>query len=669
MLEDDFLEHCLDKIPLLHVKLPYSQLETLLDQDHIRNTLGRLSPVRTAQYLEAILMNLERKNHHELIEILNILIPLCHLYKNRATEWSTILLSMGTNHRHHTLRILRMHFLDSGGPLSTVRHESYLDISPYLTCLHLLISSSNHHHPSIQSLLETELLGLLLHEENALPSPIDGSLWKSCLFREMRSNVSMVSILSHLIIQSSSNRYQTSLPLATFVINRLVHWLNGYPEMDAHQLCSSLYAWFDQSSIPILKEGGTSEALEKLCCLYRFLRSLLPSSVQASAFKTWLSAHLHFIDIFTYRIRMLHILQSYLHHDKDIALLTIQRCLLNNNIVHTDVMTYLDKVVFRQYELLLSVETTSYPKKHPYYYKQLLIPAEEIEIHSLVKDYQKILHLPTHLYHFMKTRPIWFTLVFLPHLASLSEATELYQELTTINQVTLSLSPPVIINCHLNLSFMAWKRLHTLLSPLEFPTINQNPSLYHHHSQLPLSSILDSVLSVYTECCYPHSLLTTEHKINLLAQVHASFRSYMRVLNSLPMVCWHSNLLRIFQVLSSCMHLPDSWLLNLAIRTLLVPLFSISSFHSIVIDILLRALFSHKASITHAYMIGQWAAHIPPSCFHKLKEPLLQIRSHYEKTTLSWLITQIDQFFLGYHLVISFLPPPSLLLLPSNLTS
>jgi hypothetical protein len=242
MLEDDFLEHCLDKIPLLHVKLPYSQLETLLDQDHIRNTLGRLSPVRTAQYLEAILMNLERKNHHELIEILNILIPLCHLYKNRATEWSTILLSMGTNHRHHTLRILRMHFLDSGDPLSTVLHESCLDISPYLTCLHLLISSPNHHHPSIQSLLETEHLGLLLHEENVFPSPIDGSLRKLCLFREMRSNVSMVSTLSHLIIQFSSNRYQTSLPLAISVINRPCHWLNGYPETDAHQLCSSLYA-------------------------------------------------------------------------------------------------------------------------------------------------------------------------------------------------------------------------------------------------------------------------------------------------------------------------------------------------------------------------------------------------------------------------------------------
>jgi hypothetical protein len=173
--------------------------------------------------------------------------------------------------------------------------------------------------------LETEHLGLLLHEENVFPSPIDGSLRKLCLFREMRSNVSMVSTLSHLIIQFSSNRYQTSLPLAISVINRPCHWLNGYPETDAHQLCSSLYAWFDQSFIPILKEGGTSEALKKLCCLYRFLRSLLPSLAQASAFKTWHSGHLHFIDIFTYRIRMLHILQSYLHHDKDIALLTIQR--------------------------------------------------------------------------------------------------------------------------------------------------------------------------------------------------------------------------------------------------------------------------------------------------------------------------------------------------------
>jgi hypothetical protein len=140
----------------------------------------------------------------------------------------------------------------------------------------------------------------------------------------------------------------------------------------------------------------------------------------------------------------------------------------------------------------------------------------------------------------------------------------------------------------------------------------------------------------------------------------------MRVLNSLPMVCWHSNLLRIFQVLSSCIHLPDIWLLNLAIRVFMIPLFSISSFHSIVIDILLRALFSHKASNAYAYMmIGQWAAHIHPSYFHKLKESLLLIRLHYGKTTLSWLITQIDQFFLGYHLVIYLPPPPSLLPIPS----
>ena len=648
-----------DKQPVNYFDLEGFHIESSKHLSSIKYVFGIRWPLEAAKFLEHS-FNLDKSitfddicEYEQLRLALITLLHICQQYQEGAIDWSSILLHLSATHRFLVISILREHFLTTLKPLSIPITETNIITLPYLVCLQLLCSSSSDH-PIIQSILENEIITLLMLSSSSM-GVIEYHLWSSKLFMEIRSWISVFSIIRNCLISLESITYSIQSLKHSFLISRLRRWLSNYPIESSQHLAATLYQWLSQLSIewlllPVSSNTTTTitladdnHSIPPIGILYISIRLILPcNSSQHEAFRGWLSSCLEFIDVVRFRTRFLSILRLPLEMERlDWELLDIERHLLSDKTSVPEVMYHVDLLIGRLEEVKTLQEFLD-PSSKP----TPLLPTsnEKREILSLIHYHRETDDLPVYVYQWLQIRPLWFSRIFLPELQrrhfSSDVNSRLYEmllnlEKTTYQKPSLSSLDPI-------------SHYPDSVKSVGFPSITSIPDIGTNNSTMtaitappnpratnngdsdgssPLitcqiickyfdslldtcsvkkesdyhdDSLLDTILYVYHKCCSNNSSsLNRQMKIQLFQKLHQSFQFYyISNLMNFPMM-WQPVLQRLFEILSnSTSHVSDPLLRHVALATILEPLSLMdlpSPYHllsSLWTDLLLRALFT-----------------------------------------------------------------------------